>query len=517
VDNFQFPRWSLDMGLLRAYAGAQQPAATPNHFEIDFEGPQAGETVFVSGNPGSTDRLLTLSELLTLRDVVLPGWLLRASELRGRYIQFAKSGAEAARIVQQPLSSLENAIKVRRKLLDALLDEKLIARKEQAEEALRAKVKANPELAKRVGDAWTQIASAQWAARDLAVPYSFFEEGAGFNSRLFGYARTLVRGAAERNKPNAERLREYTETMLPRIEQEMRAAVPVYPSLERLTLSFSFERMREWLRQHPLVHEMFDDDSPETLATRLVGRTGLADPAVRMQLWGGGADAIEASKDPMIELARLVDPYARSVRRKYENEVEAPIRAASERIASARFDLMGTRVYPDATFTLRLNAGTVQGWTEGDEAIEPFTQLGGLFARATGREPFRLPQRWWNGKPQLDPGTRFNLATNNDIVGGNSGSPLLDAKGRLVGLIFDGNIHSISGAYWFDEGRNRAIAVHPAIMRAALRQIYGADALLRELEGLRLPADSSLGQGGPDFTSRTEPAEEPGSRAPPSK
>jgi hypothetical protein len=482
-DNFQFPRWDLDMSVLRAYDRSGKPVNTPNHLQIDPAGPASGQLVFVSGHPGTTDRLLTVAQLKTLRDVDLPQWLLRASELRGRLLQFGKTGEEPDRIVQQPLESLENSIKVRRKLLDALHDDRLIQQKQQDEATLRAKVTADPQLA-ATANAWSDIERAQQTYREISLPYTFLENGAGFNSQLFGYARALVRAAAERAKPSQDRLREYRDTALPRLEQRVRAAVPVYDDLEKLTLSFSLERMREWLGpDDPVVHELMSKDSPDTLATRLVNGSKLADPQVRLALWNGGQAAIDASQDPMIQLARQVDPPARAVRKRYEDEVEAPVQAGQEKIARARFKLFGTSLPPDATFTLRLNFGTVQGWLENGRKVEPFTYLKGLFARATGQEPFKVPESWLSARNTLDMDTRFNLSTNNDIVGGNSGSPLIDARGRLVGLMFDGNIHSISGDYWFDTEKNRAVAVHPAIMFEGLRKVYKADALLKELGG----------------------------------
>ena len=483
-DNFQFPRWCLDMAFLRAYDADGKPASTPNHLRIDFSGPDVGELVFVSGHPGSTDRLLTLAQLRTLRDIDLPQWLLRASELRGRYIQFAKSSPEAQRIVQEPLQTLENGIKVRRRLLDALHDDELLSRKAQEQAALREKVAKDPALAQSIGDPWSEIEKAQEIERAISVPYTFIEGGAGFNSRLFRYARALVRAADERAKPNTERLREFTDASLPRLKQQLEAAVPVYPELEKLTLSFSLERMREWLGpDHPIVRQLLAQDSPDSLAERLIDGSKLGDPQVRMKLWEGGAAAIAASDDPLIVLARQIDPEARALRKRYEDEVEAVVDAASERIARARFALLGTSVYPDATFTLRLNYGTVQGWVENGTPVEPFTKLERLFERATGQDPFRIPQSWLDAKDRLDMSTKFNLVTNNDIVGGNSGSPLIDAQGSIVGLMFDGNIHSISGAYWFDTEKNRAVAVHPAIMLEALRKVYRADELLSELGG----------------------------------
>jgi hypothetical protein len=256
----------------------------------------------------------------------------------------------------------------------------------------------------------------------------------------------------------------------------------VYPTLEKATLSYSLERMREWLGpDHGLVRELLASESPDSLAAKLVDGSQLADPKVREALWNGGTAAIEASNDPMIRLARRVDPEARAIRKRYEDEVEAPADRASETIAAARFKSLGTSISPDATFTLRLNFGTVQGWIEKGEPVKPFTTLKVLFDRATGEDPFRVPESWIKSKSALDLDTRYNLSTNNDIVGGNSGSPLINAKGELVGLMFDGNIHSISGSYWFDAEKNRAIGVHPAIMREALAKVYRADALLREL------------------------------------
>jgi Peptidase S46 len=479
-DNFQFPRWCLDMSVLRAYDSHGKPAASPSFLRIRPDGPKPGEVVFVSGHPGSTDRLLTVAELEELRDVSLPQVLLRGTELRGRMIQFGKTSAEAHRIVESPLVALENGIKVRRKLLDALLDDRLMQHKQEEEATLRAKFR---EQSPGPGaDPWESIAKAEKIERELALPYSFIEQGAGFNSRLFAYARTLLRGARERQKPNEERLREYRDTALPRIEQQLKAPVPIHPELENLTLSFSLERMREWLGPDAeIVRQLLARDSPDSLAARVIGGTSLNDPKERMRLWNGGAQAIEASQDPMIELARRVDPTAREVRKRYEDEVEAPVRAASEQIAQARFRAFGTSVAPDATFTLRLNVGTIQGWKEGDHEVEPFTYLSRLYTRATGQEPFKVPDSWLNAKPQLDLQTRFNLSSNNDIVGGNSGSPMLDTQGNLVGLIFDGNIHSISGSYWFDPELNRAVAVHPAIILEGLRKVYKADELLAEL------------------------------------
>ncbi|MEJ0085868.1 MAG: S46 family peptidase [Pseudomonadota bacterium] len=480
-DNFQFPRWNIDMGVLRAYQDGK-PAVTPDYMKINFAGPAAGEAVFVSGHPGSTDRLLTVAQLKEQRAVDIPQWLLRNSEYRGRLIQFSAQNPTNERIAADLLNSVENSIKVRRKQLDALNEDALFAAKTAEQQALQKKIAASPALRKEIGDPWKEIEAALAVERGMTQPLTYVESGAGFPGRLATFARSLVRGAAERDKPNGERLREYTDGELPRIEQQLGAAVPIYPEIEILRLSMGLERMREWLGpDHEVVHQLLSKESPAGLAKRLVGETKLADPAVRLALWKGGSKAIAESTDPFIVMARTIEPGRRAIRKTYDDSVEAPIRSATERLAKARFAALGTSVYPDATFTLRLNWGTVQGWTENGKPVPPFTRLARAFERATGADPFRIPDSWLRVKDKLDMNTPFDLSTNNDIVGGNSGSALINAKGEIVGLLFDGNIHSISGSYWFDTAKNRAIAVHPAIIKEALSKVYDADALLAEL------------------------------------
>jgi Peptidase S46 len=474
-DNFQFPRWSLDFSILRAYENGK-PALTPNYLQINFDGPVANQLVFVPGHPGSTARLQTRAQLEFDRDLTLPITLIRASELRGRFIQFGAANPADERIVQAPLNSLQNGIKVRRKELDALDDDALMSGRTAAEEQLRA-------AAHLAGsDPWREIESATAREREFYLQYIFLEAGAGFNSGLFRDARLLIRGADERAKRNTDRLREFTDAALPAIQRELYTRVPVYPELEVMTLSFSLERMREWLGpDNPVVRRLLSKESPQALAARLIAETKLDDAGVRRQLWLGGKAAVDASLDPMIGVARAVDVDARAVRKQFEDEVEAPIAAAALKIAAARFKTYGTNVYPDATFTLRLNYGTVQGWLEHGTAVQPFTYLGRAFERATGTSPFKIPDSWMKVRAQLDMRTPFCISTTNDIVGGNSGSPLIDASGKIVGLMFDGNIHSIAGHYWFNAANNRAIAVHPAIIREALDKVYGAKALLAEL------------------------------------
>jgi len=482
-DNFQFPRWCLDMSVLRAYDSSGKPAVTPHFMKIDFKGPAENDPVFVSGQPGSTDRLLTVAQLKTLRDEDLPRALLRRSELRGRYIQFGKQSEQNDRIIEVPLVSIENSLKVQRKELDALHNDQLIVSKAREEIDIRKLVNSTPDLAATIGDPWQDIERAEALGSAISLPYTYLEAGAGFDSKLFRSARTILRGSVELPKESDKRLREYRETALPRIEQGLAASTPVYPELEQLTLSMSLERMREWLGpDDPTVRQLLGKESPDQLAKRLIAGSKLADPKVRMELWKGGAKAVDAANDPMIEVARLVDERARALRKNYEDNVEAVTRVASEKVAKARFATLGTSVYPDATFTLRLSYGSVQGWIENGRKVEPFTQLASVFERATGQPPFQVPASWMKVKDQLDMTTKFDLATNNDIIGGNSGSPLINAKGQIVGLVFDGNIHSISGSYWFDEKMNRTVAVHPAIIQEALAKVYGAKNLLAELQ-----------------------------------
>ena len=481
-DNFQYPRWDLDVALLRAYGHDGAPAHTPAFLHVDFHGPKAGQAVFVVGNPGSTYRELTVAQLLEMRDVELPHAILRESELRGRLIEFSRIRPVNARIAQMALINLENILKIRRRELDALLETDALNRLRREESDSRARFESLSRASHEAVDPWEQIARAQESKRLLSLPYAYIEGAGGFDSLLFSYARTLVRGAEERSKPNEERLREYTDGALPRVEQTLRANVPVYADLEELTLSFALARMREFLGpDYPLVHRLFAKESPEGLTTRLIASTRLADPAYRMQLWSGGAAAVDAARDPMIELARSIDPAARALRKRYEEEVEAPVQTASEQIARARFAASGTTAYPDANFTLRVNAGTVQGWREGEAVVAPFTQLHGLFARANDYEPFQLPARWLDARKRVNSDTPLNLSSSNDIVGGNSGSPLLDAQGDIVGVVFDGNIHSIAGAFWYNPADNRAVSVDTAALLEALRVVYGAHALLNEL------------------------------------
>ena len=481
-DNFNFPRWSLDFSLMRVYED-NQPAKTPDYLRWRNEGPKAGEPVFVPGHPGTTNRLWTTSQLKFQRDVNIPAVIGRYTELRGRLIQWSKTGEEPLRLAQESLLGYENSLKVYRGLNRALLDDALLTTKSQQEQSLRQKVSADAKLAP-LADGWTQIDKAQQRYRQIYYRYAYLEMAHGFQGKLFSNARWLVRAAAERPKPNQQRLREFADSNLPKVSSSVLSNAPIYPEYEHVLLSFSLDKMRENLGpDDPLVRKLLSSESPDSLAKKLIEGSKLTDAKVRKQLWEGGAAAIAASTDPMIALAREIDADARAVRKAYEDEVQGPTAAGQEKLAKARFAQLGTNTYPDATFTLRVSYGAVESWNENGADVPNFTRLNRLYERATGKAPFALPQTWLDARSKLDPNTPFNYVTTNDIIGGNSGSPVIDAQGRLVGLAFDGNIHSIAGSYWYDAKLNRMVAVHPQIITTTLREVYPAKALAQEILG----------------------------------
>jgi hypothetical protein len=295
-----------------------------------------------------------------------------------------------------------------------------------------------------------------------------------------------VRGSVERVKPNAERLREFSDSKLPNVTQQLLSTAPIYPDYEQVTLAWSLTKLREALgTDDAFVRKVLGKESPEVVAKRLVEGTKLGDPAVRKALWDGGADAIAKSDDPFIVLARNIDPDARAIRTRNDNEVESVVDKNSALIAAARFEKYGTSVYPDATFTERFSFGKVEGWDEKGTSVAPFTDIAGAFAHATGLYPFALPQSWLDAKERLNPRQRMNLASSNDIIGGNSGSPLINRAGEVVGLVFDGNIHSLGGNFWYDERLNRTVSVHSGAILEALRKVYGASGLVDEIEAAR--------------------------------
>lgn len=480
-DNFNFPRFNLDMAFLRLYEDGQV-VETPEHLTWVSRAPRAGEATFVSGNPGSTDRLLTVAQLESQRDLAIPVSQLQRAELRGRLIRFSEESAENKRIATDPLFGVENSFKVFFGRQFALNDPAFMADKRAAEADLKAKVAADPALAREIGDPWSEIEAAQAAYAETYLPYRQMEAAAGGGSSLFGYARTLVRAAQERAKPNTERLAEYSEARLPLLEKRLLDVRPIDKPLEEMFLSFWLSKTREYLTtDDPATQLLLGKDSPEALAERLVAQSNLDDPAVRQALWNGGMAAIQASDDPLIQLALRMDPMARAVRDTWETQVEAPTARAAERVAAARFAAYGDEVYPDATFTLRLSYGQVQGWTYRGRAIPATTTFSGLYERATGAEPYALAPRWVAAQDRLDPDTVFNFVTTNDIIGGNSGSPVVNAQGEVLGAAFDGNIHSLGGDYGYDGTINRTVVAATSAATEALEKVYGLTGLLDEL------------------------------------
>jgi hypothetical protein len=479
-DNFNFPRYDLDFSLIRLYEGGK-PVSTPDHLKWRLTAPKDGEPTFMVGNPGSTQRLLTADQLETIRDLTLPFTLITFSEIRGRLINFGAGSAENARTAKDDLFGIENSFKALYGQEGALVSPALIANKRAYDRALQAKVAADPKLSAEIGNPWAEIAAVEKQRRALYLQAVWMESRAGFRSALFDYGRTLVRAAQERAKPNGERLREYTDSRLPLVEKQVLDDEPVYPKVEQVLLEFWLSKLREYLTaDSPGTRTFLGKESPETIAARLAS-SRLADAAYRKQLWDGGLAAIRASDDPMIKFVLATDAASRAIRKQYEDQVTAPLDRAHERIARARFAAFGTSIYPDATFSLRITYGAVKGWTHNGVTVKPFTYYGGLWDRATGEEPFKLPPRWVNARGKVNANTVFNFSSNNDIIGGNSGSPVIDGEGNVIGVVFDGNIHSLGGAYGFDDSNNRAVSVSTVAITEALRKIYGADGLVAEL------------------------------------
>jgi hypothetical protein len=304
---------------------------------------------------------------------------------------------------------------------------------------------------------------------------------------LLGDAVTLVRAAAERAKPNRERLPEYTDKALVNVQQQLAAAAPVYKDLEELNLAFLFTVVRRDLgTDDPFARKMLGKESPEQLAHRLVAGTHLGDPKVREELYKGGQSAVDASNDPMIRFAASINDDLLAVRKDYEARVDAPTRTAAEKIAKARFAVYGTSVDPDATFTLRLTYGTVKGFEDAEgKFVEPYTNIGGLFERATGADPYALPESWLKAKGSLNLSAPMNLSTTNDTTGGNSGSPMIDKNANIVGLLFDGNIFSLGGDYGYDPVKNRSVAVDSRGLLEGMRKVYHIDRIVDEIEAAR--------------------------------
>jgi len=480
-DNFTFPRFDLDFAFLRLYdAGA--PARTPTHLAWSARPPAAGEAVFMAGNPAASERGLSVSQLEALRDVELPLIGAERAELRGRLIAFSEASPENRRIAAAALFEAENAFKVVRQRAAALADPAFMAARRRDEAALKASLAADPRLAAELGDPWTDLEALREVQADQFIVWRQLENAAGGGSRLYAWARGLVRAAYERTRPSPTRLPEFADSRLPLLEKTLLDDTPAPAPLERLYLEFWLSKTREWLgADAPATAIMLGGQSPEALAARL-GASALGDPARRRALWAGGVAAIEASDDPMIAYVRRTDPVSRAARRLWEDRVTGPSERAAEGILRARIAARPGEIYPDATFSPRLSWGVVAGVDASGGTGGAFTTLGGLYARATGAEPYRLPPRWLAARDRLDPATVLDFSTTNDIVGGNSGSPVVDGKGEIIGAAFDGNLASIVGDFAYDGARDRAIAVSTAAIGEALAKTYRRPGLLKELE-----------------------------------
>lgn len=483
-DNFEYPRYDLDITFFRVYENGK-PAHLTNYLQWAPEGTKAGDLVFVSGHPGGTERLLTMAELNFLKDVQTD-FVIRLLTRRDKVLHdFAAQSAENARISADDIFGVENSLKAYKGRRGGLQDAELMNGKIDAEKKLRAAVNADPKLKAEYGSAWDEIAKAVAVRKQLYMPYSFVERGMGFTSQMFGFARPLVRVAAEKQKPNKDRLREYSDARLASLEQSLFSTEPVYRSLDVVLMTEGLTLMSENLGAgDPTVKLVLAGRTPAEAAAYYINGSKLDDPAVRKQLYEGGAAAIAASTDPLIVLAREIDARGRELRKQWEDTVDAPIRLNSTRIAKARFAVQGTNSYPDATFTLRLSYGVIKGYTENGKQIPPYTTMGGAYehAAANGNKgDFELPKSWEAAKSRLNLKTPFNFVHTSDIIGGNSGSPTVNKKGEVVGIIFDGNIQSLPWDFAFEDRIGRAVSVDSRAILESLRKIYNAAPLAEEL------------------------------------
>jgi V8-like Glu-specific endopeptidase len=478
-DNFNFPRYALDSGFLRIYEDGK-PVATPNHLTWNPNAPKEGDVTFVAGNPGTTQRLLTVAQLEALRDQQLPISLIQFSELRGRLLEYSTTDKEAKRVAVDPIFGLENSFKVFYGQQGALTDPAFMAKKRQEEADLRQRVAADPELAARIGDPWADLERVAQAQRDLYLPYRQLESGP--RSQLYNYAKAIVRAAKERAKPAAERRPGYSDADIAALGRRLAQNAPISNDIEEIYMSYWLSKTREYLTvDNPQVKALLGKDSPEQIAQRTVSGTRLADPAFRAQALTMTPQQLAASGDAMIQFVLANDDAAQAIRTQWESAVSGPTSRAGEKIAQARFAAYGTNLYPDATFSLRLSYGAVKGWTHQGVTVEPFTYIGGLYERNTGAEPFNAAEDWLAAEDKVNKQTVYDFVSTNDIIGGNSGSPVINAKGEVIGAAFDGNIHSLGGSFGYDGNLNRTVTVSTAAITEALRNVYNQPRLLEEL------------------------------------
>ena len=484
-DNFTYPRYDLDITLFRIYEN-DKPLNSTHFLKWSTAAVKEGDLVFASGHPGSTCRLLTYAQLEFLLDTSYP-WTISTLQRRQRLLkEFGKRGAEAARQAQGTLFGVENSLKATVGYQSGLLDKALMAKKLKEEQALREDIRRNPELEKAYGRAWDEIAAAEKAYASFFKLYRFFEGGSGFATSYFGTARQLVRLAAERTKPDPDRLREYREASIPAISRRMQATTPVYDELEVFNLTDSLVQLQKEFGTMAEVKWLFGGRLAEDVARELVAGTKLKDPAVRKGYFDGGLEAVYLSDDPMIKLALLVDPVSRGVRRKYEREVESVETANGTLVAQALFKLKGSSVPPDATGTLRLSFGEVKGYLEGGRKIPFFTTFQGLYdlsAKNGNRDPYTLPRSFPAAKPAVRLATPLNFVSTCDSIGGNSGSPVINRRAEFCGVLFDGNIQSLPARFVYSDVQNRSVMVHAQGIIEALTKVYKAQPLVNELLG----------------------------------
>jgi hypothetical protein len=498
-DNFEFPRFDLDCCFFRAYEDGR-PARVQHHLAWAARPVAEGDLVFVSGHPGHTDRANTVAELVALRDRILPLQLQAVNRLESLYGAYSARGPEERRQARAELFGVQNARKARSGVLAGLLEPRIFAMLREREAAARALVDGAAGGAAPAESPYARIEAAQAETDRVLLRYRLLESGQAFNSRFFANARTILRAVAERAKPNGERLREYRDSNRESLELQLFSAEPLYDEFEIAKLTDSLTALSMALgADDPLVAAVLAGKSPRERAAQLVGGTSLGrrshpqeaqspPPDRRRELYDGGAAALAASGDTMLALAALVDDDSRAVRKVVEAADEIKQQAHAD-ITRARFAREGNALYPDATFTLRLAYGTVKGYEDEGRRIPPITTYAGLFARAAEKAntpPYDLPPRWERLRKELEAdaafmATPFNFVSTADIIGGNSGSPVVNRAGELVGLIFDGNIHSLVLDVTYDDVRSRAVAVDAGGILAALRRVYRADALVAEL------------------------------------
>ena len=492
-DNFESPCYDLDICIFRAYENGQ-PAKIEHFLKWNTQGPADGELTFVSGHPGKTDRQLTVDELAFMRDDEVPYYLNMLKRREVFFTAFAGRSFENARRVRRDLFGIQNSRKFSdgylASLLDPEIDRLLKAREQKLRDAMTKDAKWKGTLA-----AYDRIKKAQEETAKILPIYNYYETSRGraqasyraprgFYSNLFKYARRVLRAGDERPKPNGERFPEFRDSYRDSLELDLFSTEPVYEDVEQVMLTDSLTDLASRFGYNdPLVQKVLAGKSPAGRAADVVKGTKLKDPAVRKQLYEGGAAAVTAAHDPMIELARMIDAPARAARKVFETQDETKQQAYGD-IAKARFAIEGTSTYPDATFTLRLSYGAVRGYEQDGKQIAPFTTFAGLYDRSTEHKnepPFDLPQRWIDKKSALNSETKFNFVTDADIIGGNSGSPVVNKANEFVGIIFDGNIQSLVLDCIYADKQSRAVSVDSAAITEALRKVYDAGALADEL------------------------------------